>query len=289
MNTVSNKQSKTKGKTLILGFFDGIHAGHRNVIDKALKTNNETVLLTFPQSPAEYFGTKSSYIYTREHSYKLIKALGVDNIIEKDFSFLANISAESYLESIIQNYNPEYIVTGFNHTFGANRQGQPEFLKSKQEKYNYTYICTEPFCIENEVVSSTKIKDFLANGEIEKANKFLQEDFCLSSCVIEGSRIARTLGFPTANLRYPDKIIKIPYGVYKVEVLNMPAIMNWGIKPTFGNNEEVLEVHIPNYNADLYNKELEISIKNKIRPEKRFLSKEELVAQIKKDVQECLK
>ena len=125
-------------------------------------------------------------------------------------------------------------------------------------------------------------------GNIKKANEFLASNFKLKSKVIKGNQLGRKLGFPTANMNYPEKIVKPPYGVYKAQVQNMPAILNWGIKPTINGKEEVLEVHIPNYNNDLYWKELEIEFLEKIRSEKKFNNLEELKAQIEKDL-ECLK
>ena len=115
----------------------------------------------------------------------------------------------------------------------------------------------------------------------------MSEPFTIKSTVIKGEQLGRKIGFPTANMKYPEKIIKIPYGVYKIEIFNKPAIMNWGTKPTF-LSDEILEVHIPNFNENLYGKELEIKILNKIRDEKKFENIEDLTAQIKKDVESCL-
>ena len=137
-------------------------------------------------------------------------------------------------------------------------------------------------------MSSTQIKEFLALGQIEEANKFLTRNFSIESTVIEGNKIGRTLGFPTANMEYPKQITNIPYGVYKIKTLERIAIMNWGIKPTIGS-EELIEIHIPNFDADLYNKDLKIEILSKIRNEIKFSSIEDLKLQIEKDVQECLK
>jgi len=270
--------------SLFLGFFDGIHVGHRSVI-KASECRPLT-LVTFSCSPAEYFGKSFKYIYSRNYNYKLLEELGVDYVYEQDFSKIANISAEDYLQSLLEKFNPKNIVSGFNHTFGLNKQGDRNLLTQKQGKYKY--ICVEPTIISNEVVSSTLIKKYLSVGNIKKANEFLTKPFVVESTVIEGAKLGRKLGFPTANLKYPDSIVKIPYGVYKVEVLGKCAVMNWGIKPTIGA-EEVIEVHIPNYCEDLYNKKLQIKIIDKIRDEKKFDNLEELKTQIKKDIDTCLK
>lgn len=274
--------------SLILGFFDGVHIGHRHVIESAVQTGNKAVLLTFPTSPSEYFNKKTEYIFKRETSYEKIYNLGVDSIIETEFSKLAKISASDYLEEIIQTYSPKTISTGFNHTFGASRVGNPDFLENHQDKYGYKYLCTLPCRIDNQIISSTYIKNLLSSGEIEKANEALESPFTLESRVIIGAQLGRKLGFPTANMDYPDNIVRIPYGVYCVKTLNMPAILNWGIKPTIGGNKEVLEVHIPNFSEDLYGKTLRIEVLKKIRDEKKFNNLEELKLQIEKDIK-CLK
>lgn len=272
---------------LILGFFDGVHKGHRDVIGT---TSDYRVLLTFSESPAKYFGSGVEYIYAREKNYEIIKSLGVDEIIEQDFSTLVNVSAEEYLEKyIIEKFHPSTISTGFNHFFGAKRLGTPDFLTKKQTKYNYQYLCSAPCKIDNEVVSSTAIRNLLKLGNIEKANKFLDSNFSLKSTVIEGEKVGRELGFPTANMEYPREIVKIPYGVYCVKVLGKSAILNWGMKPTFEGKKEVLEIHIPNFSKNLYGQTLEFEVLKRIRDEKKFLNIDELKQQIKKDVEECLK
>ena len=293
MKILKNKNNDLAGATLILGFFDGVHLGHRKVISSAIdfakKNNSKTILLTFPKSPAEFFGKNPEYIYSRKYNYELISNFGVDYIVETDFSKLVDLSAEEYLKEITELYLPLGIFTGFNHTFGAKKQGNPDFLESMRAKYNYKYFCIEPVCIDNKIVSSTIIKELIKNGEIESANQLLGRNFSIESTVIKGRQVGRTLGFPTANMEYPKGLIKLPYGVYKSEVLGKLAVLNWGIKPTLGANKAVLEVHIPNFNQDLYGQNLRISVIQKLRSEKKFNNLEDLRLQIEKDIEECLK
>ncbi len=274
--------------SLILGFFDGVHKGHREVIKTAL-CDAEPVLVTFKDSPALYFGKKAEYIFPREKNYEIIKSLGVAKIIEQDFSLLAKVSAEDYLSLLVNKFSPISISTGFNHTFGAGRQGNSEFLEQNQTKYKYKYYCSPACRIDGEVVSSTRIRELLMQGNIEKANEFLGSNFSLNSMVVEGEKRGHELGFPTANMIYPENIVKLPYGVYGVRVFDRPAILNWGIKPTFDGKNEVLEVHIPNFKGNLYNLPLEVEFIKKIRVEKKFANLDELKHQIQKDVEECLK
>ena len=271
--------------SLILGFFDGVHAGHQNVVKNT--TNNKKILITFTNSPAEYFQKDFSYIYSREFNYSLLRDLGIDYVYEQNFSNIAKMSAEEYLTMLINKFNPVSITTGFNHTFGAMRRGNPDFLKSHQASYKY--YCTPPTKIENTVVSSTAIKKFLANGDFNSASKFLTRNFSIESTVIKGIQLGRKLGFPTANLKYPENIVKIPYGVYKIKVFDKPAILNWGIKPTFEERKEILEIHIPNFASNLYNQTIRFEILSKIRDEQKFKDINELKLQIEKDIEECLK
>lgn len=292
MEILRDKFIKLSSTSIILGFFDGIHLGHREVIRSAInfakKNNNKTLLITFKSSPAEYFNKDIKYIFDRNTNYKLIDELGVDYLLELDFSNYINMKAEDFLRFLKDNYSPKTISTGFNYTFGKNREGNSSFLFDRQSIYDYKYFCIPEYKINDETISSTNIKKALSEGDIIKANQYLFTNFKLKSVVIEGMQLGRQLGFPTANMSYPEEIIKIPYGVYKVKTLGMPAILNWGIKPTLSNKNEVLEVHIPNFSADLYNKDLEIELIQKIRDEKKFDNLEDLKTQIEKDI-ECLR
>lgn len=279
---------------LILGFFDGVHLGHREVIAQAVnyanKLGQKSVLVTFRTSPAEYFQKKCEYIFTREHSYNIIETLGVDFLYECEFSELVNISAKQYLEeNLVEKFSPISISTGYNHTFGANRLGTPELLNQYSTIYNYKYFCLPEYIFDIETVSSTLIKSYLKSGNIERANELLNSPFILKSKVIKGNQLGYKIGFPTANMIYPDKIVKIPYGVYIVRVMGKSAILNWGTKPTVDGFHEGLEVHIPNFNGDLYGQDLQIEFVKKLREEKKFDNIDILRNQIAKDVEECLK
>ena len=302
------------GKSLVLGFFDGVHKAHRAVIESALNVSDDVTLVTFKNSPAVYFGKKCEYILSRKNSLEKIKALGVKDIVELEFSKIASIKAEDYLEYLVNTYHPISISTGFNHTFGLNKLGNPELLNKSEKKYGYKYICVPPVIENGEIVSSTLIRKYLKEAEIEKANSLLESNFILEGEVIHGAKIGRTIGFPTANINYPKDIVKIPFGVYKVQVYSSPdilsfesssqqeyrslsqgaratsmsAIMNWGMKPTVNNTvEPVIEVHILNYNGDLYGKNIKIEVLKQIRGEKKFANLDELKAQIKEDIKEC--
>ena len=197
---------------------------------------------------------------------------------------------------MVNKYSPNIITSGFNHTFGYNKEGTPELLQKLSEKYNYKYIYTPPELYENEVISSSMIKSLLKEGNLSKANLLLESEFSIEGEVIHGAKIGRTIGFPTANIKYPDNIIKLPFGVYSTDILiknneqKFKGIMNWGIKPTLNNvSEPIAEIHIHNFDNNIYGQTLKVKIKNKIRNEVKFNSLEELKIQIKKDIEACLK
>ena len=281
-----------KSVCLILGFFDGVHKGHSSVISSAVdfarQNSSRTVLITFRTSPAVYFNSKVEYIYPREVSYNIIKKLGVDYIVEKDFSELVNITAQDYLKSLFADFTPISISTGFNHTFGHNREGNAEFLEKYQNEYNYKYFCAPAYYSENEVVSSTLIKKYLKAGNLIRVNEMLTEPYTIESEVVHGQKLGRKLGFPTANMMYPADCVKIPHGVYLVSTSFGKGVLNWGVKPTLDSKSEVLEVHIPGFEKNIYGEKLKIQILKKIRDEKKFSSLDELKEQINKDVKECL-
>ena len=279
---------------LILGFFDGVHIGHKDVIlsavDFAKKNSKKSLLITFNPSPAEYFSRNTELIFERVYSYKLIENLGVDYLLELDFTKIAEISAIDYLQNfLIKNFKPISISTGFNHSFGLKRQGNSDFLENYSKIFNYEYFCIPAKILNNEVVSSSIIKEYLRNGDVESANDFLGRCFSISSTVIEGKQLGREIGFPTANLEYPQNIVKLPYGVYAVEVLNKKGVLNWGVKPTVVVDKPVLEVHILDEKIDLYGKNINIKFMKRIRDEKKFNSLIDLKQQITKDIEECLK
>lgn len=279
--------------SLILGFFDGVHIGHREVISSAVSScmGRNTALVTLKDSPSLYFNHNVEYIRPRKKSIEIIKSLGVDEILELDFEKVVDINADFFLRYVTNKYSPSNIFTGFNHTFGFNKKGNPEFLKANAPKYGYIYHCIPEYKYEGETVSSTTIRQYLRDGNIEKANTLLGDKFSLEGIVIRGAEIGRAIGFPTANIKYSEKTVKLPYGVYKAVVKldqEYKAIVNWGVKPTVNNTSEpVVEAHILGFDGNLYGETIQINILKRIREERKFENTEELKIQIEKDLAEC--
>ena len=296
---IFNELVSIKKTCLGLGFFDGVHKGHRVLIDElvsvAQKTGSKSCVITFKTSPAEMFIDKVEYLNTAEEKDSLIEKLGVDYLIRLDFDKnLANLSADEYLKNIIyKNFEPEYIFSGFNHTFGKERKGNNDFLRENQTKYGYIYNEIKPVSYKGDIVSSSLIRKMLHGGEIKTANAILGYEYNIEGVVVKGNQLGRKLGFPTANIEYPAKKVQIPFGVYSVQVevdnILYKGMLNYGIKPTVNDkkNNPVAEVHIIGFNRDIYGDKIKIFINDRIREEKRFSNIEELKAQISEDVSKC--
>lgn len=254
--------------------------GHQAVICSALENADNTVLVTLKN-----FHKGSGLILSRENSIKKLKSLGIKDAAELDFLKISKMLPEDYIKYLKSEFSPTLIVSGYNHTFGYNKGGNSKLLEVRQKKFGYRYICVPPLTFEGEIVSSNLIKKYLKEGNTEKAARMLGSNFTLEGIVISGQKLGRKLGFPTANITYPDNIVKIPFGVYKVKVSDKPGVMNWGARPTVkGTSEPVLEVHILDFDGNLYGKMIKIEVIKKIRDEEKFNSLEELKYRIGEDI-----
>lgn len=276
--------------SLALGFFDGVHLGHRAVIENAVnfaKANgNKSAVITFSNHPCCYLKNISpEYINTRQERENRIKALGIDYLYELDFGELSNFSAEEYLRNIlVKNFSPISISTGWNHCFGFKKSGNVKFLHANEAKYNYKYFELPPQKIDNEIISSTTIRRYLTSGEIKKANAMLGYNFSITGEIVSGNQIGRTIGFPTANIIYPEDIVKLPHGVYSVETNYGKGIANYGTRPTINGTDTLLEVNIIDFNKNIYGETLIVKFNKMIRPERKFQSLDALKKQIQLDI-----
>lgn len=295
---ILNKLKSNENLAIALGFFDGVHLGHKAVInaavDYAKKNNIKSAVVTFRQSPyVALNNVKPNYIITLEEKIKAIKKLGVDYLYLSDFTEdLAKQTASDYLKNLVDDLHPKMIATGFNHYFGYNKSGGVDYLRLMQQEYEYEFKEINPIKLNEDVISSTAIRKALSNGDIPKANSMLGYRFYVKNEVIKGRQIGRTIGFKTANLKMPEKMINIPDGVYAVEVEVLGkkhmGIANFGSNPTVtDDSQKLLEVHIIDFNQDIYGELVNVSFLVKIRNEKKFQSLTELKTQIEKDI-ECL-
>lgn len=288
--------NKNPNLSLALGYFDGVHLGHRKVIKSAVnfaaKNGNKSAVITFKDHPCCFFyGVCPKYILTREDRLEHIEALGVDYVYILDFNAkLCMLEAEDYLKNVlIDNFSPVSISTGFNHYFGAKKSGGADLLTEKQSVYGYKYFEIPPQKIYNNTISSTAIRNALSNGLIQNANEMLGYNFTIKGKVIKGQQLGRKIGFRTANIMYPPELIDLPFGVYSTMLhhngLCYKGITNFGIRPTVSDtNQCSLETHILNFNKEIYGDEITVEFIKMIRPEKKFSSVDELKAQIAEDI-----
>lgn len=295
MEIYNEINGKNKDLSIALGFFDGIHIGHSAVLNSAVyyaKNNGvKSAVVTFENHPRCFFNkTEPEYILTKHEKLKIFENYGFDYVYFLKFDKnLAQLSADEYLKFLHENFNPKAIATGFNHTFGKDKSGNADFLDKNQKQYGYEYFKQAPVTIDGETVSSSKIRENLRLGNIESANNMLGYNYFLEETVVEGEKIGRTIGFRTANLLYPKNMLKIANGVYSVEVeyngQRFKGIANFGMRPSLGNTTvQILEVHILDFEKDIYGENLKVEFIKKIRDEKKFGSLEELKSQIAKDI-----
>ncbi len=286
-------------KVVTLGNFDGVHKGHKELIKQAVKLGHQrnipSYVLSFYPHPRFFFKEDLKYINTLEEKNKNIKELGVEALVVMEFNKeIAHLTKDSFIEEIlVKKMNAKIIVVGFDFVFGKNREGNVETLKETAALYGIEVYIIPPVTVEGERVSSTLIREYFGNGQIEKAKKLLGYYPKISGTVIKGKQIGRTIGFPTANINYDKEQLVPANGVYSVEIsvkgITYPGISNIGIKPTVKNNELVeIEVHLISFSEDIYGEEVVVTFIKKIRDEMKFSSLYDLKDQIKKDIDRVL-
>ncbi|MDO8952741.1 MAG: bifunctional riboflavin kinase/FAD synthetase [Draconibacterium sp.] len=298
------EQFKARKPVVTIGTFDGVHLGHQKVIlrlqEFAKQHDGESVIFTFHTHPRLITSPNENnlrLLTTLNEKIKLFEKYGIDHLIiytfDKSFS---ELSYSEFVEKLlVEKIGTHCLVVGYDHKFGKNREGGFDYLKKCAEKFKFEIERLDALLVEEDSVSSTKIRNALQNGEIEKANHYLGYQFTLHGTVVEGKQLGRKLGFPTANIEASDKNKIIPgYGVYAVKVeingADCNGMLNIGTRPTFNNNADnrSIEVNIFDFEGDIYGKEITLKFVGKIRDEKKFESIEMLVSQLEKDKIEAL-
>lgn len=285
---------------IAIGNFDGFHKGHQEVVKKAKKIskNNKTKVgvLTFEPHPKTYFNKKfdNFRLTPFREKYKVLKDAKVDFMINIRFDkkFLETTAIDFIEEKLVKDLKVLAVVTGFDFVFGNNKVGNVDYIRKYADRTkNFKYYEVPEVKNENNLqISSSNIRQFLRDGKIEYANKLLTRKWTISGKVLEGDKKAREIGFKTANLKI-NNFCNIKNGVYLVSIKfgrnqnrNYFGIANFGTKPTFNNNNTLLEVHIFNFNSEIYNKRIYVSFFKFIRAEKKFETVEKLKDQIIKDI-----
>ncbi len=289
--------SPNKGMVLTIGVFDGVHLGHKYLISRltehAKQQNSLSGVVTFRQHPQEVLSprTKLPCLTTLAERIRLIKDEGVDEIVVLPFTHgLADLSARQFISSLQKYLRMQGLVIGPDFALGKNREGNASTLHALGQDMNFTVIVTPPIIINGEVVSSTAIRNALANGDMKRVHSLIGRYFSVSGRVTTGTHRGVQLGFPTANLELDPEQALPADGVYAtwVHIDNKAyeSMTNIGKRPTFGSNQRMVEVHVLDYHGDLYGHELKIDIIERLRDEKRFSTAEELRKQIAEDVKQ---
>lgn len=289
---------KVPNAIVTIGTFDGVHLGHQAILNDMVSTakeiRGETVVITFYPHPRQVLNIDSSnlrFINTQEEKLKHLEELGIDNVIVVNFTKeFSTISSESFISDyIVKHIAPIKLVIGYDHHFGKNRMGDFNLLHDMKNKYGFELQRVDAQDVENIAVSSTKIRHSLNQGDVVRANALLGYQFAYIGKVVEGNRIGREIGYPTANLSINKeyRLIETP-GVYATYVdydnKAYKSMTYIGRKPTVNNEDtENIEVHIFDFNQDIYDKDIKVRFVSKIRDEHKFESLDDLKKQIEKD------
>ncbi|WP_160712597.1 bifunctional riboflavin kinase/FAD synthetase [Chitinophaga solisilvae] len=294
-----NHLPEFRNAVVTIGTFDGVHTGHRFIIQQleqaAADCDGETVIVTFDPHPREVLMPKPNNIRlltTLPEKIALLEQAGIDHLVVVPFTkAFSELSAREYLEDfLVARFKPNTIIIGYDHRFGHNREGGLELLEAEQQVYGFRLIEIPQQVVNDLTVSSTKIRKSLQEGQVQLANELLGYPYFLTGEVIHGDKMGRQLGYPTANLQLPDERKLIPAeGIYAVRVQLaghsnlLPAVMSIGFRPTFNGTDLRLEVHLFDFNEDLYGKLLTVYFIAYIRSNQKFDNIDDLVVQMDKD------
>ena len=296
-----NDFRSTKKTIITLGTFDGVHIGHKKILEKVLQNTNgeqyESLVLTFFPHPRMVLQGDSDIklLNTINEKIDLLQGIGIENLVIHPFDeAFSRLTAEEFVKTIlVDRLNIQKIIIGYDHRFGRNRTANIDDLINYGQQYGFE---VEQISVQeiNEIsVSSTKIRQALSEGDMTLANDYLGYDYFITGTVVEGKQLGRTINFPTANIKIQENYKLIPQnGVYIVksgiENKIVYGMMNIGFNPTVNGQNRSIEVHYFEFNAELYDKEIQVSILHRIRSEQKFPSFDLLKEQLEKDKQTAI-
>jgi len=289
-----------KNAVITTGAFDGVHIGHQEIITRmkqiALEIKGETVIVTFHPHPRKVISSipgEIKQLTSLEERIELLTQSGIDHLVVVKFDYaFSNLSADEYIKAFLfDHFHPHTILVGYDHRFGNGRNGNYDLLEKFGNELGFKVEQIHEKIIEQEIVSSTQIRNYILEHQIEKANVLLGYPYLFDGFVVRGNQIGRTIGFPTANLHINDEEKIIPSnGVYAVKVkgnclgnIIYNGMMNIGIRPTVDGQKKVIEVHILDFDQDIYEQNLTVMVYEYIRGEVKFDGLEALKVQLAKD------
>ncbi|MBN2613600.1 MAG: bifunctional riboflavin kinase/FAD synthetase [Bacteroidales bacterium] len=289
---------KAINPVVTIGIFDGVHLGHKQLLKRikevAQQISGETVVLTLWPHPRLVLGKNNQFqlLSTLEEKINLIKNEGIDHLVIFPFDLrFAAITYEMFIEEyFVKAVKAAHIVIGFNHRFGKDRNGGFEQLKERSATFGYSVERLDQIVVEGYTVSSSEIRNLISNGNIDAANRLLGYKYPFEGSVVEGKKLGRQLGYPTANIQAKSENKLVPAkGVYaafiEIEGLLYKGMLNIGYRPTIARQVHrlTIEMHIFNFNQNIYGKDVKILFVEKLRDEKKFQNADELKWQLMKD------
>jgi riboflavin kinase/FMN adenylyltransferase len=289
-----------KHAVLTTGAFDGVHLGHQKIIKRmqeiAKEVNGETVIITFHPHPRKVISSipgEIKQLTSIEERIVLLNDSGIDHLVVVNFDYqFSNLTATQYIKDfLVDHFHPHTIIVGYDHRFGNGRNGNFDLLNEAGQTLHFKVEQINEQLVHDEIVSSTHIRNYLAEKDICKANALLGHPYSFEGFVVRGNQLGRTIGFPTANLHINNEEKIIPTnGVYAVKVKGAccndktyGGMMNIGVRPTVDGNKKVIEVHIFDFDQDIYEQNLTVLVFDYIRGEEKFNGLDALKAQLNKD------
>lgn len=295
--------SRLQNAVVTTGTFDGVHIGHKKILDQLSQTaglcSGESVLLTFHPHPRIVLqpDIDLKLLSSQQEKIELLKETGLDHLIIHPFTkeFSRTKSMNFVRDYLVNRIGAKKLVIGYDHHFGRNREGSFEHLKEFGPLYGFDVEEIAAEDVDRVTVSSTKIRKALSEGDTDTANEYLGYPYSLTGKIVSGDRIGTEMGFPTANLLIDDTLKLVPGdGIYAVDV-EFPAtpgetyegLCNIGMRPTFSGTLKTIETYILDFNREIYGEQMTIRFKKYLRSEEKFESREDLIEQMHKDVQEA--
>ena len=292
-----NNLPRFTNAVITIGTFDGVHLGHRQIIDnlkkEAAKASGESVIITFHPHPRKVVSsviTGVRLINTLSERIELLEKTGIDHLVIVPFTdYFASQTAEEYIKDfLVEKFKPHTIIIGYDHRFGKERSGDYKLMEEKAVVCNYRLKEIPEHILNTIKVSSTNIRNAILQSNIDVANKFLGYDFFFEGEVFHGDKIGRTIGYPTANLKSTDEEkIALGVGIYAVYTIvegkTYKGMMSIGFRPTVNGKVRVTEVNIFDFNKEIYGQNIRVTVKKYLRSEVKFDGLEALKTQLHKD------
>jgi len=298
----ATKQAYNQGSVVTIGVFDGLHIGHQALINRTIEKASElslpSVVFSFEPTPTDYFAKKEKQLRLTSfrQKYHLIKEMGINNFYVPPFdSKMEEMSVDNFIDfHLLKNLNVKHLIVGDDFKFAKNKSGSIVELEQSSRSNNFSVESVSTIEIDFKRVSSTLIRQLLLDNQLEAANRYLGRNYFIEGRVIYGQQLGRTIGVPTANVDI-EKLNNPLRGVFCVKVVienndkNYFGVANIGYKPTIKGENLTLEVHIFNFEQDIYEARIQVEFMKYLRGEKKFNGVEELKAQINRDIEEASK